>query len=77
MALFDLSGIAIPLGTIAVGGVVMAVSGGRWPGLLAGGVIIGGGLYLATRELEGEPSVEREYQIEPAAASVEIWSPRG
>lgn len=50
-----LKGIALPLGALAVGGVVMMASGGRWPGLLAGGALMAGGGYLAYRELAPVP----------------------
>jgi len=49
---FDLiKGIALPLVVMAVGGVVMMASGGKWPGLLAGGALMAGGGYFAYREL--------------------------
>jgi len=50
-----IKGIVLPLGAMAVGGVVMMASGGRWPGLLAGGALMAGGGYLAYRELAPAP----------------------
>jgi len=52
--------IALPLGAMAVGGVVMMASGGKWPGLLAGGALMAGGGYLAYRALKPAPVSKME-----------------
>jgi len=50
-----LKGIIIPLGAVVVGGGFMIFGGGKWPSLMAGGLAMAGGGYLAYREL-GPPA---------------------
>ena len=64
----ELKRIALPSVAMLGGAAVMAVGGTRWPGLLAGAGLMGGGFYLAWRELarppEGYTALSASYWVE-------------
>ncbi len=67
-----LKGIAIPLGAVVIGGVIIVVGKGRWPSLVAGGAAMAGGGYFAYRELQPVPPTPVAGIVPIAAPSLEV-----